>query len=131
MHLANGGKGAVFGLTRGTADAAGKRLIAEYGAPKGFGWQMLRRTCGTFLTNAPGIFGASSAYRSAKQLGHSVTVAERYYVDVARGIPREARTLEAAMQIEDVMARVAERSSDKAGQVRLTSRLHASIVVDR
>jgi hypothetical protein len=58
------------------------------------------------LTNAPGIFGAASAYRSAKQLGHSVAVAERHYLDVMRGIPREARTLEAAMQIEKQMTRV-------------------------
>lgn len=113
MQLAAGGMGPVFKLTRGTAEAAGKRLIAEYAAPKAFGWQMLRRTCGTFLTNAPGIFGASSAYRSAKQLGHSVTVAERHYLDVARGIPREARTLEAAMQLEDVLSTLVKRVSGK------------------
>lgn len=118
LHLRAGGKGPVFRLrdpdkdgkpiamTRGSADAAAKRLRAEYGAPKAFGWQALRRTCGTFLTNAPGIFGAASAYRSAKQLGHSVTVAERHYVDVARGIPREARTLEHAMQIGDLVDQV-------------------------
>ena len=48
----------------------------------------------------------ASAYRSAKQLGHSVSIAERHYVDVMRGIPRDARTLEAAMQIEAQMAAV-------------------------
>jgi integrase len=106
MHLKSGGKGSVFGLTAGTATAAAKRLGKEFGAPERSGWQALRRTCGTYLTNAPGIFGAASAYRSAKQLGHSVTVAEKHYVDVARGIPRDARTLEAAMRIEEVMARV-------------------------
>ncbi len=106
MHLKSGGKGSVFGLTVGTAEAAAKRLRKDYDAPENFGWQMLRRTCGTYLTNAAGIFGAASAYRSAKQLGHSVQVAEKHYVDVARGIPRDARTLEAAMGIEDLMRRV-------------------------
>jgi hypothetical protein len=32
MHLASGGKGKVFPLTRGTIDAAAKRLRDEYGA---------------------------------------------------------------------------------------------------
>jgi hypothetical protein len=35
-----------------------------------------------------------------------VTVAEKHYVDVVRGIPREARSLEAAMQIEAQMTKV-------------------------
>jgi integrase len=95
-----GGKGSVFELTRETARAAGKRLVIDYGAPKTFGWQALRRTCGTYLTNSPGIFGAASAYRSAQQLGHSVAIAEKNYVGLLRGIPADARTLEEAMQVE-------------------------------
>jgi integrase len=113
MKLASGGKGNVFGLTRGEAVAAEKRLRAEYGAPEGCGWQALRRTCGTYLTNAPGIFGASSAYRSAKQLGHSVQVAEKHYLDLARGISKDARTLEAAMQIEAELQEVLEAASKR------------------
>jgi integrase len=105
MHL-KGSSGSVFHLTRDTANAAARRIVREYGAPQGCGWQALRRTCGTFLTNAPGIFGAASAYRSAKQLGHSVQIAERHYLDVARGISREARSLEAAMQVEMPMLKV-------------------------
>jgi integrase len=93
-------------LGPGVLKAAALRLVRDYEAPKSFTWQSLRRTCGTFLTNAPGIFGAASAYRSAKQLGHSVTVAEKHYVGLVRGIPREARTLEAAMQIEEQVAHV-------------------------
>lgn len=96
----------VFGLSRGEAEAAGKRLKAEYAAPKAFTWQALRRTCGTYLTNAPGIFGAASAYRSARQLGHSVQVAEKHYLGLVRGIPREAHTLEVAMQIGEVLSNV-------------------------
>lgn len=99
-------KGSVFAFSRAAADAAAKRLRADYGAPATFGWQALRRTCGTFLTNAPGIFGAASAYRSARQLGHSVQVAERHYLGLVRGIPPTARTLEAAMQIEEVLGKV-------------------------
>jgi integrase len=111
MHLKSEKKGSVFGLTRDTANTALRRLQREFGAPAGTGWQALRRTCGTYLTNAPGIFGAASAYRSAKQLGHSVQIAERHYVDVARGIPREARTLEAAMQIEAQLSDMVAASS--------------------
>ena len=106
MHKRDGGQGTVFSGTRPTAEAAAKRIRKDYGAPKAFTWQALRRTCGTYLTNSPGIFGAASAYRSAKQLGHSVAVAERHYVGVIRGIPRDARTLEAAMQIETQMEHV-------------------------
>ncbi|HEX3851321.1 MAG TPA: tyrosine-type recombinase/integrase [Polyangiaceae bacterium] len=113
MHLKRS-KGSVLQLTRDTAKAAAKRLKEEYGAPAAFGWQALRRTCGTYLTNAPGIFGAASAYRSAKQLGHSVQVAERHYLDVARGIPREARTLEAAMQIEAQLKKVTEAAKNRS-----------------
>lgn len=111
MHLQSGGRGSVFGLTDGEARTALRRLITEYGAPARATWQSLRRTCGCYLTNAPGIFGAASAYRSAKQLGHSVQIAEKHYVDVIRGIPRDARTLEAAMQIEDQMRAVIESVS--------------------
>lgn len=97
--------GSVFGLTREEAKASLRRVVAEYDAPSGSTWQTFRRTCGTYLTNAPGIFGAASAYRSAKQLGHSVQVAERHYVGVV-GVAPTARTLEAAMQIEPEMQRV-------------------------
>jgi hypothetical protein len=108
MHVRSGGKGRVFGVTPGEAQAAEKRLSREFGAPAGSGWQALRRTCGTFLVNGPGIFGAASAYRAARQLGHSVAVAGKPLPGVVRGIPRDARTLEAAMQIEEQVKRVIE-----------------------
>lgn len=106
LRAKSDGRGPVFALTEHEVEAAAKRLKAEYGAPKAFTWQCLRRTCDTFLTNAPGIFGAASAYRAAKQLGHSVQVAERHYLGLVRGIPRTARTLEAAMRAEKVMNKV-------------------------
>jgi integrase len=108
QRLRTGGKGSVFGLTRDTAHTAERRLRNQYGAPESFGWQALRRTCAVFLTNSPGIFGGASAYRSAKQLGHSVAVAEKHYVDVARGISPDARTLEDAMRIKSELAAVIE-----------------------
>ncbi len=87
--------GLVWALTADQVKAASRRLD-RYGAPASWSWQTLRRTCGTYLTNAPGIFGAASAYRSACQLGHSVTIAERHYLGVVK-VPKEATTLEAAM----------------------------------
>lgn len=105
-------RGSVFGLTKLAAEAAAKRLRRDFDAPASFTWQALRRTCGCYLTNAPGIFAAASAYRSAKQLGHSVAVAEKHYVGVVRGIPRDARTLEAAMQIESALEAVRSRSEN-------------------
>lgn len=93
------------GYTEALVNAAAKRLRADYRAPY-FTWQMLRRTCGTFLTNAPGIYGGASAYQSAKRLGHSVEVAEKHYVGVVRGISPTARTLEAALGIEAIIRKV-------------------------
>lgn len=98
-------------------EAARKRLTDEHGAPS-FSWQNLRQTAGTFLTNAPGIYGAASAFMSARQLGHSVAVAERHYLDVHRGIPKEARNLEEAFQIKDVMEQIVERAQTAPNRPR-------------
>jgi hypothetical protein len=77
---------------------------------------MLRSTCATYLTNAPGIFGAATVFMSARQLGHSVMVAEKHYLGVHRGIPKEAHSLEAAMQIEPIVCALAGRLSEHNGQ---------------
>jgi hypothetical protein len=61
--------GRVFGMTSGEARAAMRRLLGEFDAPPGSGWQALRRTCGCFLTNAPGIFGGDPLVASAKYEG--------------------------------------------------------------
>ena len=122
QKLATGGKGNVWGLTEGEAAAARKRLVSEYGAPSKFDYQCLRRTCGTYLTCAPAIYGAASAAMSARQLGHSVEVAERHYVGVIRGIPRDVHDLENAMQIteeiERVIASIAEPKPTRELQIR-------------
>lgn len=107
----------VFGgaepYTADLVEAARARLVTEYGAPK-FDWQMLRSTCATYLTNAPGIFGGATVFMSARQLGHSVAIAERHYLGVHRGIPKDAHTLEAAMQIEAQLHEIIGRISDQA-----------------
>jgi integrase len=111
LRLRTGTKEPVFLLTAGQANSAMKRL-SKYGAPS-FCWQRLRQTCGTFLTNAPGIYGGASAYRSAARLGHSVQVAERHYVGLLRDIDPSAKTLEEAMgigtEVEEIIARVSGR----------------------
>ena len=108
LKLRTGGAGRVFGLTRGEAITARDRLGDFYGAPKVFDWQCCRRTTGTVLTNAAGIFGSASAYRSARQLGHSVTVAEKHYLGLLKGLPRDARSIEAAVGIEAELRQIVE-----------------------
>ena len=83
-------------LRRDMAESARKRLIQKYGAPQ-FCWHDLRRSCGTYLTCAPAIYAGASAYLSAKRLGHSVAVAEAFYVGAVTNIDKAATTLEAAM----------------------------------
>ncbi|HEX7476647.1 MAG TPA: hypothetical protein VF331_02460, partial [Polyangiales bacterium] len=93
---------------RKRATSADAEAPSGFGAPQ-FDWQTLRSTCATYLTNAPGIFGNATAFLSAKQLGHSINVAERHYLGVHRGNPREARTLEDAIQIADALEAVSTR----------------------
>lgn len=108
-------EGPVFGLSEEEVRAAQRRLNrylknGSFSRPKeskddaasSFSWQQIRRTVGTFLTNSPGIFGSASAYRSARFLGHGVSVAERFYLGLIT-IPKDATTLEAAMGIESLI----------------------------
>lgn len=102
MKLRAGGSEYVWGSSpyrRDLAEAARKRLVKEYGAPA-FTWHDLRRTAGTFLTCAPSIYGAASAFLSAKRLGHSVVVSEKHYAGAVTIAP-EHKTLEAALGIAD------------------------------
>lgn len=111
----------VFGgkkpLPGSRVEAARKRLIKTYDAPE-FTWQKLRQSCGTYLTNAPGIFGAASAYRSARQLGHSVAIAERHYLGLVRGIPRDAHTVDDAMQAGELLQKIVARINGNADENR-------------
>jgi integrase len=97
--------------TQATVKLARQYLASHCGAPA-FLWSTrfsrsgkksvpnLRSTCGSYLANAPSIFGGASARRSAEQLGHSIQVAERHYLGALRMIPATATTLEAAMEID-------------------------------
>ncbi len=105
---------------RDVAESARKRLVKEYGAP-GFSWHDLRRTCGTFLTCAPSIYGAASAFLSAKRLGHSVVVSEKHYAG-ATTIAPEHKTLEATLGIADLCAKLAGAKQEaEPGAVMLTA----------
>lgn len=75
-----------------------ERLVEQHGAPA-FTSRELRRTCGTFLACAPSIFHAASAYLAARQLGHSVKIAEQHYLGVVP-VSVDATTTEAAMQLK-------------------------------
>ncbi|MBV6515353.1 MAG: hypothetical protein HPKKFMNG_00991 [Planctomycetes bacterium] len=113
MKLRSKGCQYVFGcdeaLRRDIAESARKRLRKNFGAPR-FSWHDLRRTCGTFLTCAPNIYGAASAFLTAKRLGHSVSVSERHYLGQVKVSPK-ARTLEGAMVIRKTCAKIVARVS--------------------
>ena len=106
LHRNRHGEPFVFGgkrrFPRDLAETARDRLMDDFDAPC-FTWHDLRRTCGTFLTCSPGIYGGASAFMSAKRLGHGVLVAEKHYVGAVSTIDRAASTLEAAMGIEDLV----------------------------
>lgn len=71
-------------------------------------FQRLRVTCGTYLACAPGIYGGASAAMAAMRLGHSIQVAQDHYVGQVLVDP-SARTLEAALGIDDLLAASATR----------------------
>ena len=79
------------------------RLTKHHAAPT-FTWQSLRATCATFLACSGGIFGSASIWHAAQQLGHGVEVAQKHYARRVT-IPLDARTLEAALGIEDLADR--------------------------
>lgn len=109
LRPAGNRSGHVFGgespFTYDLVESARDRLISNFKAPQ-FTWHTLRRTCGTFLACAPGIYGGASAYMAARRLGHSVDVAERHYLGVITDLPSKARTLEAALNVESALKEI-------------------------
>jgi len=107
LRLRSGGAPYVFGgeapLLKNVVDNARRRLATDYGGPV-FTWQQLRQTAATVLTNAPGIYGAASAWHPAKRCGHSIAIAEKRYAGLLRDEPKDAGTLEAALGVEDLVA---------------------------
>jgi integrase len=72
-------------------------------------YRLLRQTAGSYLANAPGIFGGASAYRTARMLGHSVAVSEKHYLGVLPGVPASAKSIEAAMEAEAAFRAIVDR----------------------
>ena len=116
LSLQSGGDPYVFGgqepMTEGSAKAARRRLLSRFGAPE-FTWQDLRRTCGTYLTCAPGIYGAASDYLSSERLGHSLAVAKKHYLRAVTDVPRDARTLEDGLGIDDLLQELIRRTAGR------------------
>lgn len=108
MRERRGEEASVFRLTEDQLVTAQRRLVRSYGAPARFTWQLLRSTCATVLANAGSMFGGSAAFRESRQLGHSIVVAERYYVGLLRGVPASAKSVEAALQVEDLAGKIVE-----------------------
>ena len=107
LALKRGDQVRVFGIEKHREwQDAQARLIESYGAPEGLTAHALRRSAGSLMTCAPSIFGAASAFLSARRLGHSVTIAERSYAGTLTNLPRDARTIEDAAGIRDLCDRV-------------------------
>ena len=104
LQLRSGGRGQVFGCV--SSRPLMDRLKGRYGAPASLTWQVLRRTCGSYLACAPGIYGGASAIMTASRLGHGVDVAVKFYFGAVLGLPHDAKTLEAAMGVESLAAEV-------------------------
>lgn len=117
LKLKAGDRATVFDLTVDEAKKTAERLVKNYKAPA-FRWKDLRSTCEVYLVNSPTIYGSASIYLAAQQLGHSTEVAQRHYLQAIRGISPEAKTLEQAMRIKDVAAKVIRT----AGQPRPADR---------
>jgi hypothetical protein len=58
--------------------------------------------------NAKSIFGDAAAFVIAKRMGHSVAVSEKLYAGLVE-VPPDAKTLEAAMQIEPQLTEIITR----------------------
>ena len=80
-----------------------QRLTEKFGAPE-FTFQRLRATCVSFLVNSTVL----PTIQSVRRTGHSLAVAEKHYLGIVRGIPREATTIEEAMGVGGLAVEVAQ-----------------------
>lgn len=123
QKLAADGRKAVFPhLTFAIARMARARLMDTgedgFGAPA-FTYHRLRATCGTYSVCAS-LYGRGSEHETAKQLGHSITVAQTHYTGRAKDCPVNAESLEDALCCAHVFSRVF--ASDDAKQAYLAER---------
>ncbi len=109
LRLRSGGSGHVFPVERSVVEAARRRLVRSFGAPA-FSWQDLRSTCESYHVNMPA-FGAAAVWQAPLRVGNSPTIAQRFYVGLVRGIPSDARALEVAMDVGDLVLRVVRQVS--------------------
>lgn len=117
LYKKTGGKGGVFGVTYDEAQAANQRLRDDFKAPAKLTYQIARSTCSTYLTNAPGIYGAAASFHAAKQLGHSQEVQEKHYAGLVKGIRPEIKALEGAMKIETEVKMIIDMINGKPVEV--------------
>lgn len=82
-----------------------RRLRRAPGVPGDVTWKGLRSTAGTFLA-CSNVWPSSPHYRTARQLGHSVSTSERYYLGLVQVEPT-ARTLEEAMGVAELVEAIA------------------------
>lgn len=74
-------------------------LAKRFGGPA-CTWHTLRRSCASVLASAPAVYGAGAAIRTARRCGHSLAIADRYYLKALGNLPATATTMEAALDIE-------------------------------
>jgi len=75
--------------------------VRKFGAPT---WSphALRRVCGSVLATA----GLLSPFAMASRQGHTLSVAEKHYLDPVRGLVPGATTIEGALGIADLAAQI-------------------------
>jgi integrase len=93
-------------MTGPSWQAAAMRMAGKHGSPT-ITAHLLRRTCGTVLACAPGIYSGAAIYLAAARQGHSVKVAEKHYLGQLRDLPATARTIEDALGVADLVAAIA------------------------
>jgi integrase len=113
LQLATEPGARLCGITYSQAGVALERLKGEFGAPKSLTWQKLRQTVSCYLTSAPGLFGSASHIQSARRLGHSLKVADQFYLEAIAGLSKDAETLEDAMRITETLRRVCGAASER------------------
>lgn len=111
MRLRAGKQARVFPwASRDKCGTLRRRLTRDYGAPAGWSFHQLRRTCGSLLVNGA-VLGGATTFLTAKRLGHSLVLAEKAYLGALRGVVSGATTIEAAGGFEAearaIVARVA------------------------
>lgn len=80
-----------------------RRLHKTYGAPTAK-IHDLRDTCVSWMWSSPGLWPSSIADEEAcDRVGHLYKQGKKFYVKRFKGVSRDATTLEASMQIEDVI----------------------------